>query len=1407
MDEATILKFDHPDKKFHQIIHISDIHIRTGDPEKARYREYMQVFDNLVEKVYKEDLEDTVVVISGDIFHHKGKIEPSGIKLVNHLFRKLLKKVPVFAICGNHDYRQDDPEIPDMIESLLELYQKKYPFYYLNKTGSYVFNNIGFSVVDIRDTLKSYNTVGKNESIVEFPKSECLKDVDYKIALFHGWVQHKASDKERFQSYSLDWIGDYPFVLLGDIHKQQLHFHKNTIYGYPGSLIQQDFGEHIMDHGYLKWNLASKKVDFEKVYNPYGYCTVKKHNDDWYVHSHKKEWYLLKDICKDDYFPKKPSIRMKHSEKEDISPFLESIHIQPTKVMKTVLDVQETEDVIVRDVETTHLEELNTPEKWIDYLQYHTDKDYSYYINTPEYLKLPKSCESVKKYTERNDKIQKAIDEYYEKKARLEHCKGERVELVKMQWSYLMCYGENNFIDFTNLKNQIVLLNGKNAMGKSSFLDIVCIGLYGEPTKMRHMITGKKYTDKIIHDHRPANKSAPSVSIMLKLNDQLYEIHRVFGTQTGPQKEHMISQKEVNISKILGTHKQIICEGNTMVEKWIETHIGSMESVLMSTMMCQMDLNNFFHLKQEDQKMILDSALRLENVSLFGKILKESLLAHQDLQAQLKTSMETMQHLIKPIQYDLKDIKNQYIEAKQHYDKQVKLKEEWLTKVPNKNWNQIELPEDIVDKYRQSKDVYDYHFNQDHYEQLQTRAEDMIRLEEKLEQSQVLMDKYKDVNIEKDAEKQLQKWEKKKEQFMKKKPKCNVTQEWIEQTEKEYHSWLNKQNKDWLTKENKELFNTHLKDVVEKLWNEAVSKPFTPKASNYKDVDIANVDNLKQRYEELSQQKQIPVSKEGYKEWKKKYDSWYKKNEGFMNWENAEKLTDKIKSIEEKLSTIQEKEDELQDIKKDLEHLEKDIDFYKDLKFNPECNACQRNPFNKKKQETESAHSELKPYFGKLVAYIDKLKSHSEKNQYVEKLKMYKQQFEDYMKYCMEKEYYTLEFNKWEKTMQDWKDYEEWEKEYLYVKKQYECYQWNLYETWQETYNKSLNEKHQWESFYKSYLVWETTMHQMNEQKEQLELLMVWKDEEKVVAEKILLYTQSIEKQKASHVYEELKKQYDMIKKDVETWKKYKQMKESYEMNESYYAIHKLKEYEPILNESQKKMEETYRIYLHAKKEEEQQKAYQDSYEVYRKAETELNERYQEIKDLDTQFMGDKNHTDGYKEWIYKQKVIPLLNQEMNYFLSLFEDFRFKMIYDKRQFIYLLEDRGNEPTLDKASGYQNFIVSVAFRLALTGIGALGQQFKHLMIDEGFTACDASNIEKVPILLKSIMDYGKYHSILLMSHMDSVRECSQVSIHIKREDPYSYIHYGEPYPKIEKTITPEGVVLEKKTRGRKPKVAV
>jgi len=189
------------------------------------------------------------------------------------------------------------------------------------------------------------------------------------------------------------------------------------------------------------------------------------------------------------------------------------------------------------------------------------------------------------------------------------------------------------------------------------------------------------------------------------------------------------------------------------------------------------------------------------------------------------------------------------------------------------------------------------------------------------------------------------------------------------------------------------------------------------------------------------------------------------------------------------------------------------------------------------------------------------------------------------------------------------------------------------------------------------------------------------------------------------------------------------------------------------------------------------------------------------IKKLDELLMGDKTNGDGYKEWIYKHQVIPLLNNDMNIFLQMFEDFTFEMSYDKNNFIYMLNDRGNKPTLDKSSGYQNFIIGLALRIILTRIGAVGQQLKHLFIDEGFTACDSVNIEKVPILLESILKYGDYHSILIMSHLDSVKDCISNTINIVRKDPFSFIEHGEKYTEIDIYDSNTGNIIPKKQRGR------
>ena len=81
----------------------------------------------------------------------------------------LTNLAPVYIIQGNHDYRQDQPDAPDMISSIT-YGQTNNNFHYLDKTGIYESKNIGFSLVDIKETLRGGNTSGQVQQLPIFPK-------------------------------------------------------------------------------------------------------------------------------------------------------------------------------------------------------------------------------------------------------------------------------------------------------------------------------------------------------------------------------------------------------------------------------------------------------------------------------------------------------------------------------------------------------------------------------------------------------------------------------------------------------------------------------------------------------------------------------------------------------------------------------------------------------------------------------------------------------------------------------------------------------------------------------------------------------------------------------------------------------------------------------------------------------------------------------------------------------------------------------------------------------------------------------------------------------------------------------------------------------------------------------------
>jgi DNA repair exonuclease SbcCD ATPase subunit len=74
-------------------------------------------------------------------------------------------------------------------------------------------------------------------------------------------------------------------------------------------------------------------------------------------------------------------------------------------------------------------------------------------------------------------------------------------------------------------------------------------------------------------------------------------------------------------------------------------------------------------------------------------------------------------------------------------------------------------------------------------------------------------------------------------------------------------------------------------------------------------------------------------------------------------------------------------------------------------------------------------------------------------------------------------------------------------------------------------------------------------------------------------------------------------------------------------------------------------------------------------------------------------------------------------------------------------------------SINQASGFQQFVISMALRLCLFGNNrAICRQ---LYIDEGFVSFDKYNLSIVPNFLKSLLAY--FDTIIIVSHIDLIQE--------------------------------------------------
>jgi exonuclease SbcC len=531
------------------VFHLSDLHIRNGDNTYSRYEEYKEVFKETIISIKSQvidlnlSFEDFIIVITGDIFHNKNVIGNYGLIIYRKFIQALSLIGRTYIISGNHDYDQSDINKPSLVYSSTFAIPN---VFVLNKSTSFIIDDIGVSFVSIDNTLDNYRNSGRIQDLPKFP--DINGNVKYKLALFHGTfasakLYNGKSIEEILNPYPLEWVGDFDYVLLGDIHKRQVFSYKNkTICGYAGSLIQQNFGEDIINHGYLIWDLYNKDIKKVNVYNKRGFINIKENdNTDILIRINSKYERRLEDYIysNKDIFPKHIDIKSfsninilnlnnilkKHSITYDIidkvdnfSNFIKaglsdpSDPSDPTGLGKSISYMEEPYDGINmnNDVLTEYFKPLLSKENLI-FL--------NNIIKNKELLLLDSNNypEELREETNRiNKELSMIINTSLNANENTILAPKSVFKIKYLEWEGLLCYENKNWLNMNELDRKLFMVKGKNGTGKSAIYDILLLAIWGENTKKNSLSSG-------VVNH---NKNKGYTIVDIELNNK--ETYRIF---------------------------------------------------------------------------------------------------------------------------------------------------------------------------------------------------------------------------------------------------------------------------------------------------------------------------------------------------------------------------------------------------------------------------------------------------------------------------------------------------------------------------------------------------------------------------------------------------------------------------------------------------------------------------------------------------------------------------------------------------------------------------------------------------------------------------------------------------------------------------------------------------------------
>jgi len=486
------------DNKIKSIFHIADLHIPNDNGEAdSRIPEYREVFNrcvvDFISKVGGRPSSDILIFIAGDIFDaakkEKGRVSANAIDLFKSFLKDIQEIGTVVIIAGNHDnnitWKSSDTSTIDVISSILsDINELGNSIFYLKDTGRYLIDNCMFYTVSVFDLDKNTGR-GRHKLRVELlPDKIEMENVDHHIMGIHCGIQGQQLQSGhilKHYAYRIEDLEHFDIVLLGDTHKLQFMGVRAHI-AYPSSLIQQNFGEDINNHGYIKWDLSvgggQYMGEFYDIHNCHGLIKLNLITYDIA--------FLVGEICK---YPNKTDLRVQIRCSQETP--LELIQLLKDTIKEAIPGIR---CVYQQKMDYINVKHIVTDDKINNQLKFRT------------YLEATKIPEENRNFINEhvgplfNDSNQGSNSWY----------------LIELELHNFLTTKGTQTIDFEDTPyNSIISIGGNCAVGKSNILRALIYVIWGKKG------VGAKLESLINHDAKNMH-----VTFKFNFNNQLHTISR-----------------------------------------------------------------------------------------------------------------------------------------------------------------------------------------------------------------------------------------------------------------------------------------------------------------------------------------------------------------------------------------------------------------------------------------------------------------------------------------------------------------------------------------------------------------------------------------------------------------------------------------------------------------------------------------------------------------------------------------------------------------------------------------------------------------------------------------------------------------------------------------------------------------